>query len=93
MYKHQFNDEEFTEVDFLKPKFEVLSKPLKLEQPRGIKSVKKEAITKLVANFPAAKRKVLGWIASKQRKQWLGACIWVEKLSSEGDVSKRIKLL
>ena len=60
MYKHQFNDEEFTEVDFLKHKFEVQSMPLKPEQPRGIKPVKKEAITKLVANFPAAKRKVLG---------------------------------
>lgn len=59
LFKGDFGDD-YTEVDFLRPKFDITSFPDKHTEPRGIPLTKKEAIIRLLHVAPAAKKQF--WI-------------------------------
>ena len=55
-FKKSF-EEEYNQVEFLKPKFSLDIVPPKKDKPRGISSIKRQNILKLANSFPAAKKK------------------------------------
>lgn len=59
-YKTDYEDEEYSEVDFLKPRFMETSFPPTKCSPRGIKPTKKEGILKLLNDAPNAKKNLVG---------------------------------
>ena len=56
-FKSDFSQQEWTDLDFLRPKVDVKKEPAKLDQPRGISLKKKEGIMKLLEAFPGSKKK------------------------------------
>ena len=56
-YKSEFDGDETTEVDFLRPKFDINVIPEKKDSARGITKKKKDVILKLASSFPPAKKK------------------------------------
>ncbi|MES9882743.1 MAG: hypothetical protein ABW185_17895 [Sedimenticola sp.] len=56
-YKTKHVDEDFIEVEFLKPKFDIHSFPGAMSEPRGIPATKREKLLKLTNCFPPAKKK------------------------------------
>lgn len=55
-YKQSFDDS-YTEVEFLKPTFNIHTFPEVMTEPRGISSAKKEKLVKLAGCFDPPKRK------------------------------------
>ena len=58
-YKSEFEGDETTEVDFLRPKFDIEATPEKKNSARGITTKKTDCILKLASSFPPAKKEVL----------------------------------